>query len=86
MPALGSGRTSPTAFIAFCPSGRSSTLSQCESCSRDQFSCLRPLHLWTLWTLLGQAYIQVSGHPLPVLHNLLATFGHTRSAFAGALG
>ena len=55
--ALGSGRACPTAVIAFCPSGRNSALSQCESCSREQFSCLQPLHLRALRALLGQAYI-----------------------------
>ena len=62
--ALGSGRACPTVVIAFCPSGGNSR-SQCESCSCEQFLHPQPLHLRALRTLLCQAYIQVSGHPLP---------------------
>ena len=86
MSALGSGHACPMAIIAFCPFGRSLAPTQCESCSHEQFLCLWPLHLRALQILLGQAYIMVSGHSLPVLHCVVAPFGHTWSGSASALG
>ena len=82
--AQGSGRACPTAVIALCPMVIVRRL-------RSSFRGLRPPHsllhlaLLALWTLLGWAYIPVSGHSLPVLL-VLAPLGHTGFGVLGSLG
>ena len=53
-----------------------------ELCPNAQSSL--PLWLYSR-TLRTHAYI-VKGHPLPVLHSVLAPFGHSGSGRAGAVG
>ena len=65
--ALGCGSACPATFIAFCPSCQCSALPLGVRRTQVHPSTLPPLATLALRALLGQAYIPVRGHSLPVL-------------------
>ena len=83
--ALGSGRACPAAVIAFCPSADARRFHS-ASCVQRSALAPAPAIRADCWPLPGYAYILVSGHSLPVLHGLLAPFGHTWLGFIGTVG